>query len=496
MATWFINITGSPNNNDSEKTVVGRLYPQQPGTRPSAKYPWFNSRIRFTMMQNQIPFWKKLFYTTEAKADDTSNIRAVVNNAILHLHPTMVPARALRFTYTWGLGGISATLAVLLGLTGLLLMFRYDPSIDRAYPSIQILETRVIFGSLIRAVHHWSANLLVITSFLHLLRVFFTGGYKKGRTTNWLVGTALLVIVLAFNFTGYLLPWDQLAYWAVTVSTSLLAYIPTIGKEISSFLLGGPVVGQGTLRNFYAIHVALLPVLMVGMTGYHFWKIRKNGGISQPEHDSNKRVERVTTIPNLVNRELAVLLVVVVGVLAYGMWQPAPLGELANPVHSPNPAKAAWYFLGLQELLLHMDALAAIILVAVVFTGIILVPILDRRTQDIGIYFRSRKGRRSAIFNLILAVDLIPLLVIADEYWFDIGTLLPGIPHFVANGLVPLGVILVGLILIYGLTRLFFKANHSEAAAGIFTFVMASLVVLTIIGIYFRGPNMALVLPF
>ena len=192
------------------------------------------------MMQNRIPFWKKIFYTTQVKTDDTSNVRAVLNNAILHLHPTHVPASALRFTYTWGLGGISAVLAVLLGLTGLLLMFRYDASIDRAHLSLQILETQVIFGSLIRAIHHWSANLLVITTFLHLLRVFFTGGYKKGRTANWLIGVALLVIVLAFNFTGYLLPWDQLAYWAITVSTSLLAYIPIVGKQISAFLLGGP----------------------------------------------------------------------------------------------------------------------------------------------------------------------------------------------------------------------------------------------------------------
>ncbi|MCJ7701359.1 MAG: cytochrome b N-terminal domain-containing protein [Anaerolineales bacterium] len=448
------------------------------------------------MMQNQIPFWKRLFFTTRAKGDDTQRVRAVVNNAVLHLHPALVPAKAIRFSYTWGLGGISAALAVLLGLTGLLLMFRYDASIDRAYLSLQFLETQVIFGSLIRAVHHWSANLLVVTSFLHLLRVFFTGGYKKGRTMNWLIGVGLLVIVLAFNFTGYLLPWDQLAYWAVTVSTSLLGYIPVVGKAISTFLLGGPIVGQGTLRNFYAIHVAVLPVLMVAMTGYHFWKIRKNGGISQPEASPSERIERVTTMPHLVNRELAVLTLLVLVVLVVGMWRPAPLGELANPSHSPNPAKAAWYFLGLQELLLHMDALAAIILVAVIFMVMIFIPYLDRRQNDIGIYFRSKKGRRAAIFNFIVAVDLVPLLVVADEYWFELSNLPLDLPLFIINGLIPLVFCLLGLVLLYGLTRLIFKANHSEAAAGIFTFLMTALIVLTLIGIYFRGPNMALVLPF
>ena len=233
-----------------------------------------------TDMENQpAKTWKeRLFYTT--KSDDVSRMRQVVNNAILHLHPVNVPAKALRFTYTWGLGGISVFLALMLGITGILLMFRYDASIERAYLSIQELEATVVFGSLIRGIHHWSANLLVITSFLHLLRVFFTGGYKKGRAMNWYVGVALMLIVLAFNFTGYLLPWDQLAYWASTVGTSLLEYIPLIGGELSKFIMGGDVLGQGTLRNFYAIHVAGLPILMAAAVSYHFWKIRKNGGIS------------------------------------------------------------------------------------------------------------------------------------------------------------------------------------------------------------------------
>jgi len=448
------------------------------------------------MKNQQIPFWKRLFYTTHAQPDATSRVREVLNNAILHLHPTHVPAAALRITYTWGLGGITTTLALLLGLTGILLMFQYDPSVERAYISIQKLETQVVFGSLIRGVHHWSANLLVISSFLHLVRVFFTGGYKKNRTMNWLVGVALLVIVLASNFTGYLLPWDQLAYWAVTVSTSLLAYIPVLGKGISSFFLGGPIVGQGTLRNFYALHVAVLPVLMVGLTGYHFWKIRKNGGISQPLKSVKERVERLTTIPNLTSMEFAALSVVIVGILVIGMWLPTPLEALANPTHSPNPAKAAWYFLGLQELLLHMDPLAAMILVGLIFIGLVLVPYLDRREDDIGIYFRSIKGRRAVIFNAILAADLIPLLVVADEYWFNLDALLPGQSAFISAGLIPLAATLIGFGMIYALTRLFFKANHSEGLAGLITFILVSLVVLTIIGNYFRGINMALVLPF
>lgn len=448
------------------------------------------------MNKERIPFWKRLFYTTQPSADATSRVRQVINNAVLHLHPTYVPASALRFTYTWGLGGISAALALLLGLSGILLMFQYDPSIERAYLSIQKIETQIVFGSLVRGIHHWSANLLVISTFLHLIRVFFTGGYKKKRTANWLIGLLLLILVLASNFTGYLLPWDQLAYWAVTVSTSLLSYIPMVGREISNFLLGGSTVGQGTLRNFYAFHVAFLPVLIALMMGYHFWKIRKNGGISQPEEVEARQTERVTTIPNLTGRELSILIIVIVVILLMGMWLPTPLEEHANPNLSPNPAKAAWYFLGLQELLLHMDPLAAIILVAIFFVGMILIPFWDKRVEDIAIYFRSKTGRRVALLNAILALDLIPLLVIADEYWINLPDLFPNQSPFVAAGIIPLAITFTGLFLIYLLPRLIIKANHSEGLLGLFTFSIVCLLVLTLIGIFFRGPNMALVLPF
>ena len=429
--------------------------------------------------------------------ENRSRLRATASNAILHLHPTRVPAEALRLTYTWGLGGISVMLAVLLGITGLLLMFRYDANIERAYTSILFIETEGAFGSLLRGVHHWSANLLVVAAFLHLVRVFLTGGFKRGRTMNWLIGIALLVLVLASNFTGYLLPWDQLAYWAVTVSTSLIEYIPRVGTILSNFVLAGSVVGQGTLRNFYAVHVAVLPVILLGLMGYHFWKVRKSGGISQPYPKPEQPIRRVSTIPNLVRIEFAAATMVIVGVLLFSMFNPAPLNELADPVNSPNPAKAAWYFLGLQELLLHMDALAAIALVGIVLLGLITLPRWDRHDENIGIYFRSRKGRWAAFIGAFLAIDLVPMLVVADEYWIDLPTMLPADwPVLVVNGLVPLLATLGGMVLIYLLTRLILRANRSEALVGMFVFVMLSLVVLTFIGVYFRGPNMALVLPF
>lgn len=441
---------------------------------------------------------ERLLYTTTT--DDRSRMRAVANNLILHLHPTKVPKRALRFSYTWGLGGISTILALLLIITGVLLMFRYDASIERAYTSIQYLETQVMFGSLIRAVHHWSANLLVITAFLHMLRVFFTGGFLKGRSTNWIIGIVLLLLVVAFNFTGYLLPWDQLAYWAITVGTSLLSYIPLIGTAVSNFLLGGPEVGQGTLRNFYAIHVAVLPATMIVLMSYHFWKVRKDGGISQPEppigeNGKRERIERVTTIPHLVQIELAATAVLLTAIIIWSIFVPAPLEELANPAHPPNPAKAAWYFMGLQELLLHMHPLATLLLPGIILGALIALPYWDKQEDQIGVYFRSVIGKQTALVGIILSIILIPLLVLIDEWWLDLPALLPTWPTLISNGLLPLLLSLGALAAIYKALRKLFTASRSEAVVGLFTFIMVSLIVLTIIGVYFRGANMALIWP-
>ncbi|MCA9873742.1 MAG: cytochrome b N-terminal domain-containing protein [Anaerolineales bacterium] len=447
------------------------------------------------MSDHDVSTWRQRFLYT-APADDRSRMRAVANNLILHLHPTKVPAPALRWTYTWGLGGISATLAVLLIITGVVLMFRYDASVERAYTSIQYLETEVAFGSLVRALHHWSANLLVVTAFLHLVRVFLTGGFKVGRAANWVVGLILLLVVVAFNFTGYLLPWDQLAFWAITVGTSLLSYVPLAGTAVANFLLGGPEVGQAALRNFYAIHVAVLPAILILLMSYHFWKVRKDGGISQPPSAPGERVERLTTIPHLVQIEFAAAAVLIMGLFLWAVFVPAPLEALADPGHPPNPAKAAWYFLGLQELLLHMHPLAALLLPGLVLAAFVAIPYLDRQEDNVGTYFRSAVGRQIALLGALYAVGLIPLLVIVDEYWLDFPALLPGLPTLISNGLIPLLLTLGGLAALYLLFRSTNKANKSEALVGLFVFVVVGLVLLTLIGIFFRGANMALVLPF
>ena len=308
--------------------------------------------------------------------------------------------------------------------------------------------------------------------------------------------------MVAFNFTGYLLPWDQLAFWAITVGTSLLSYMPVAGATINNFLLAGPEVGQGALRNFYAIHVAVLPAVLVLLMSYHFWKVRKDGGISQPvpplaeDEKRKQRVERLTTIPHLVQREFVAAVILIASLAIWAVFVPAPLEELANPAHPPNPAKAAWYFLGLQELLLHMHPLAAMILPGLVLLAIVFIPYLDKEEADIGIYFRSTAGKLMAVAGALFAMAFVPLLVLLDEYLIDLPALMPTWPTIVSNGLIPLILIIAGLLAIYLTMHLGARISRSEALVGLFTFVIVSFVLLTIIGIFFRGASMALVSPF
>ena len=162
-------------------------------------------------------------------------------------------------------------------VTGIYLMFVYTPSVGSAYGDMQNLKTGVGFGQLIRNVHRWSAHLMVLVVALHLVRVFYAGAYKKPREFNWVIGVMLLLLTLGFSFTGYLLPWDQLAYWAVTVGTNLVHYVPLVGGQLQDLLIGGPQVGQNTLLRFYALHVAVLPLLLALMLTVHIWRVRKDG---------------------------------------------------------------------------------------------------------------------------------------------------------------------------------------------------------------------------
>jgi len=225
--------------------------------------------------------WRSLFRQPYPSTSRTRAL-AVMNNVFLHLHPVRVKKHAIRYTYTFCLGGISFFLFLALTVTGVYLMFFYVPSITRAFQDIQTIENSVAFGSLIRNMHRWAAHLMVLTVFLHMIRVFYHGAYKPPREFNWAVGSFLLFCTIWLSFTGYLLPWDQIAFWAITVGTQMATYAPLVPGESSFVLLGGIEVGQGTLIRFYVMHVIAFPLIAAILMVVHFWRIRKDGGISGP----------------------------------------------------------------------------------------------------------------------------------------------------------------------------------------------------------------------
>jgi len=225
--------------------------------------------------------WRSLFRQPYPTTSRTRAL-AVMNNVFLHLHPVRVKRHAVRYTYTFCLGGLSFFLFLVLTVTGLYLMFFYVPSVSRAYQDILAMSSSVAFGDLVRNMHRWGAHLMVLTVFLHMIRVFYHGAYKPPREFNWVVGVLLLFLTLMLSFTGYLLPWDQIAFWAITVGTQMAQYAPLLGSESSFFLLGGIEVGQNTLLRFYVLHVIALPLLAAIFMIVHFWRIRKDGGISGP----------------------------------------------------------------------------------------------------------------------------------------------------------------------------------------------------------------------
>ena len=386
---------------------------------------------------------------------DTPRGRALqsFSNFFLHIYPVKVPARVLRFRYSWRLGYILTVLFAILNLTGMYLMFFYTPSVASAYGDMQQLRTGVGFGQLVRNVHRWSAHLMVIAVLLHLARVFFAGAYKRPRQFNWVLGVGLLVATLAFSFTGYLLPWDQLSYWAVTVGTNLVNYVPVLGQTLRDLLLGGGQIGQATLLRFYALHVFVLPAALTMLLALHIWRVRKDGfAVQQPTSGAfaeqaterprvpaavpaggagERRVrllgvvdrqsvaaeerpvdDAVFTWPHLLVRHAVVGLATAAVALTLGVAFAAPLRGLANPQLTPEPSKAPWYFVGLQELLSHLDPLVAGILIpAGTIVALVLLPYLDRNPAT------EARHRKVAILLFTALLITAAALTIVGEFF-------------------------------------------------------------------------------
>ena len=292
--------------NDEKQKVVKEPEEQEDTTQPSGLVHRFKvtldpfiakgkADLQAIRNYKRTQLWKSVF---RHKLDETPRNRAlaVLTNVFLHLHPAKVNRDAVRFRYTWGMGGLSLYLFLVLTVTGVFLMFYFHPTKGQAYQDIMYLHNDVPFGGLLRNMHRWAAHLMVITVWLHMFRVFLTGSYKSPREFNWTVGVICLVLTLLLSFTGYLLPDDQLGFWAVTVGTNMARATPLLGHEgpfgaqlgmtayndVRFALLGGSIVDANALLRAYIWHCIAIPLILSILLAVHFWRVRKDGSISGP----------------------------------------------------------------------------------------------------------------------------------------------------------------------------------------------------------------------
>ena len=418
-----------------------------------------------------------------------------MRNIFLHLHPVKVSEQSLTFRRTFGLGGMAALLIVVQICTGVLLRFYYIASPAEAYNSVVFLTNHLLFGAFIRNIHYWSGVFLLLIAFCHFLRVFFTGAYRDMRRVNWLYGLVLLSIIVFSNFTGYLLPWDQLAYWAITVSTNIIGYLPLIGESLRMAIIGGKDLNAQTLQTFFTFHSALLPFLLVVIVIYHFWRVRKAGGIMLPANE--EKGEQLSVMPHLVYREFIVAIVLLAVILLFAALFNAPLLEKANPAYSMNPTKAPWYFAGVQELLMHFHPVfAAFIIPVSVVIFLAWLPFINFGRPPSGHWFISDKGRQSAKATAAFAVAVTLAGIIFNAFILNFEIAMPAVPALISNGILPLGILLLLMAAFYRFYLRGFSLSKEELVQAVFVFIIAAFVLLTLTGIFFRGKDMALVWPW
>jgi cytochrome b-561 len=404
--------------------------------------------------------YHSIFRFSPVPRNELERSQAVADNFLFHIHTAKVRERSLKFTTTLGLGFLTFFAFLILSVSGILLMFYYVPSVEQAYGRMQDLRGAVLFGNFLRNLHRWTAHAMVVLVFLHMARVFLTGGHKRPREFNWMLGVVLALLTLFLSFTGYLLPWDQLAFWAITVGTAIARYAPVMGDEIRYVLLGGNEVGGEALIRFYVLHVAVLPLITAGLIGWHFWRIRKDGGLAAPKRkrgDGNEvhaegpafdrfptepgktyglmmvsrlrsnntgaDVERqVQTWPGAFVRELTLFVILLLIMSAAALLVDAPLEGPADATHPPNPAKAPWYFLGLQEMVSYSAFWGGVgIPTLLVMIGLI-APYLERRRGGEGVWFHPTRTAANwtflAIMGTLLVLTVIGTLFRGENWGF------------------------------------------------------------------------------
>ena len=231
--------------------------------------------------------WKSIFRRDPARTNRTRSV-AIFHNLFLHFLPVKVREKSLRARATYYLGSLTFFLFLILTVTGILLMFYYHPAVPQAYQDMKDLRFVVSNGLFLRNLHRIGAQAMVLFVFMHMFHVFYRGGYRAPRQFNWVIGVGLLLVTLFLSYTGYLLPWDQLAYWAITVGTNIISFMPWLGRITRFLLLGGRTVGENALLRFYVLHCVVLPLAAIFLVGIHFWRIQKDGGLKLREDDERK----------------------------------------------------------------------------------------------------------------------------------------------------------------------------------------------------------------
>ncbi|NQU40601.1 MAG: cytochrome b N-terminal domain-containing protein [Lentisphaerae bacterium] len=464
--------------------------------------------------------------------------QSVFGNVFLHIHSVRTHRWTLRPRFTMGLGVASGVLFLMLVVSGAVLMVHYVPSVSGAYNSVKNIHFVVPGGRVIRNLHRWAAYGMVVAVFLHMVRVFYTNSYKSPREFNWIIGVILFVLTLGLAFTGYCLPWDQLAYWAITIGANIagspaevtdaigITDMIDIGGFQKLLMLGSNTPGESALLRFYWGHCVVLPLAMVMFLAAHFWRIRKDGGLSRPDDirdeeligtpcdplaeevfkpetktyglmclvkdrsgNVNRGPERtVLSWPHVLRAEVAIAMILLAIMLLLAIFIDAPLKEMANPSVPENPAKAPWYFLAMQEVISYSAFSGGMVLPGITVLMLMMIPYLDRREGGTGRWFGVPGDRRLAIGSAIaMAVAVVSMLTFTVKVgwlrdWF------PDTNQILITTVNP-GTVLAAFTTLLTLGALMVTGSTRKSAIVFFTCFLVSFVILTYFALVHRGPN-------
>jgi quinol-cytochrome oxidoreductase complex cytochrome b subunit len=395
-------------------------------------------------------------------------------------------------------------------------MIYYRPSVAHAYNSILDINNVVTGGRYLRNMHRWAAHGLVFFSILHMSRTFFTAAYTKQRSMTWNIGICLLFIVLLSSFSGYLLPWDQLGFWAVTIASNIVSSTKELtdalsitsyfdpGLIIKKLLLGGVDVKQEALTRFYFLHIIFLPLLFILFTGWHFWRIRKKGGLNLPvnadelirikdpaknENSSLVKNEyQLFSWPVALWAEISIFMAALAILSLFSFMIDAPLKDIANPAMPENPAKAPWYFLGVQELVSYSSFGGGILVPLLITIALFSFPYLDKYDKNTGIWFSGSLGFKVTVFSGFFATLLIIIMISILAVFGWVRDWIPSVPNEFIILFNP-GTVIALIFATYSWIISKKKGSIRLGMIALYTCILTGFALFTAVGIWLRGPD-------